>query len=95
MGGDGRVEGGRRDMGGGEGGGPQGGHYPPSPSLSLSTGAGIFLMSRDAPPLAEGQRGFPLERREIVASLGQMAGIIRESGSLLSLHWGIAPHGLR
>ena len=28
-------------------------------------------MSRDALPLAEGQLGFPLERREIVAPLGK------------------------
>ena len=28
-------------------------------------------MAREAPPLAEGQLGFPLERREIVASLGK------------------------
>ena len=58
-------------MGGeGEGGGLQDGHYPHL-HLSLYTGAGIFLMSRDTPPLAEGQLGFPLERREIVASLGK------------------------
>ena len=40
---------GRRERGGKGGkGGPQGGYYPHL-RLSLSTGAGIFLMSRDAP----------------------------------------------
>ena len=58
MGGDGRVEGGRRDggKGEGEGGGPQGGHYPHLP-ISLSTGAGIFSMSRDTPLWLNGRAG--------------------------------------
>ena len=77
MGGDGWVE----------GGGPQGGHYPPSPSLSIPWGRNI-LDVQGRPPLAEGQRGFPLERREIVGSLGkEKAGSTWGVCSLLSLHW--------
>ena len=64
MGGDGGVEGGWGR------GGPRGGHYSPSPSLSIPWGRNI-LDVQGRPPLAEGQRGFPLERREIVASLGK------------------------
>ena len=46
-------------------------------------------------PLVEGQLGFTLERREIMASLGKRAGNIIEGCSLLSLHWGMAPHFLQ
>ena len=42
-------------------------------------------------PLVEGQLGFTLERREIMASLGKRSGNIKEGCSLLSLHWGICP----
>ena len=55
----------------------------------------IILDVQGHPPLAEGLRGFPLERQEIVAFPEKMAGTVRGGGSLLSLRWGIAPHGLR
>ena len=43
---------------------------PPSPSLSISLGRNI-LDVQGRPPLADGQRGAPLERREIVVSPGK------------------------
>ena len=94
MGGDGRVERGW-DGPGVEGGGPQVDHYPPL-HLSLSITAGIFLMSRDAPsPLAEGRLGFPLERREILASLGkEKAGSMWEGWFTTVSVLGMAPHCL-
>ena len=86
MGGDGWVE----------RGGPQGGHYPPiSISLSLSTEAGIFSMPRDTPPLAEGQRGFLLERWEIVASLGKWRESLGKVVHYCLCTGGIALHGFR
>ena len=86
MGGGGRVERGWEGRGG-----TQGGHYP-NLHLSLSTGAGIFLMARDAPPLSEGQLGFPLERQEIVASLGKKAGSTWEGLFTIVSALGMAPH---
>ena len=50
-------------------------------------------MSRDTPPLAEGQLGFPLERREIVASLGkEKAGSTWEGLFTMVSALGMAPH---
>ena len=52
-------------------------------------------MSRDALPLAEGQLGFPLERREIVASLGkEKAGSTWEGLFTIVSALGMAPHCL-
>ena len=42
-------------------------------------------------PLVEGQLGFTLERREIMASLGKRQEVIWRGCSLLSLHWGHGP----
>ena len=46
---------------------------PPSPSPPIHWGWNI-LDGQGRSPLAEGQLGFPLERREIMASLGEQAG---------------------
>ena len=89
MGGDGRVEGGRRDggKGEGEGGVPQGGHYPHLP-ISLSTGAGIFSMSRDAPHWLRVSVTSLSNGREMVASLGQNNREVHgRSHSLWFLRW--------
>ena len=75
--------------GGGEGEGTPGWSLLPV-FLFLLTGAGLFLMSRDTPHWLRVSVAFPWN-----SVPGKMAGMVRGGGSLLSLHWGIAPHGLR
>ena len=58
---------------GGKGGGDLRVVITPTSSLSIPWGKNI-LDVQGGPPLAEGQCGFPLERREIVASLGKREG---------------------
>ena len=67
MGGVGRVEGG---YWGQKGGGDPRVVIPPRLPLPPYWGR-IILDVQGHPPLAEGRRGFPLERREIVASPGK------------------------
>ena len=91
MGGVGRVVGCRR-VGGKRGERTSGWSLPPSPSLSIHWGRNI-LDVQGRPPLVEGQGGFPLERREIVASLGkEKAGSTLEVLSTIDSALGMAPH---
>ena len=69
------TRGGRGMEGGDE---PQGGHYSPVFLFFLSRGR-IILDVQGHPPLAEGRRGLPLERREIVASPGKWREWSREA----------------
>ena len=81
MGGNGRVERGWEGRGG-----TSGWSLPPSPSLPIHWSRNI-LDVQGRPPLAEGQLGFPLEGREIVASLGE-----EKARSTVVSALGMAPH---
>ena len=54
-----------------------------------------ILDAQGRPPLAEGQRGFLLKRREIVASLGKWRESLGKVVHYCLCTGGIAPHGFR